>query len=216
MSGLFDVGSIAAPGADFASTGPHLHVSVTDPTGKAIDPTTAKSFLLNRLLVGPNKTPLFAQNASGWQGAYTVTSPFGHREAPTAGATTDHQGTDFGVPQGTKLAWLSNPGDTYTPDKGFGSIQTTDPQGRPYTVKLLHTTPGGAVQSPGQAQQTGARPGSGGNIYNFFIGKSKSKDSQDPLNFLSAYLTNSSTLQSGFDPIQAVQSALFQTPNYMT
>ena len=218
MAGLFDVGKIAAPGADFASTGPHLHFSVYDPSGKAIDPETAKSFLLNRLLVGQNKTPLASQGPSGWVENFTVTSPFGHREAPTPGATTEHQGTDIGIPQGTQLSWLANPGDVYNSDKGFGTIRTTDPQGRPYTVKLLHTTPGSVAQAPGQAQQP-QQPGSAatGNVYNIYFGGKGTGDTSPASSFLSNYMFGMTSPQlAARNPLGDIAQVLFQTPNYLS
>jgi murein DD-endopeptidase MepM/ murein hydrolase activator NlpD len=36
-------------------------------------------------------------------GNYSITSPFGQRSAPTAGATTNHQGIDISVPLGTTV-----------------------------------------------------------------------------------------------------------------
>lgn len=36
-------------------------------------------------------------------GNYKVTSPFGSRSAPTAGASTNHQGIDISVPSGTEI-----------------------------------------------------------------------------------------------------------------
>lgn len=189
MASIFDVGTIARPGADFASTGPHLHVGVQDASGKYLDPETARSFLLNRILVGQNQTPLYAQQGSTWSGAYPVTSPFGHRDAPTAGASTEHQGADIGIPQGTKLAWSALPGDVYTPDKGYGTIQTTDPQGHPYTVKLLHTTPGAATQLPLAPSQQPTAPTSDatGNVYNIYINKNQNNTSD----FLKNYAASS-------------------------
>jgi murein DD-endopeptidase MepM/ murein hydrolase activator NlpD len=205
MASVFDVGSIAAPGADFASTGPHLHVGIQDSSGKYLNPETARSFLLNRILVGKNRTPLYAQQGSDWSGAYPVTSQFGHREAPTAGASTEHQGVDIGIPQGTKLAWSALPGDVYTPDKGYGSIQTTDAQGRPYTVKLLHTTPGTTSQLP---MTPGQQPGTPiaaatGNVYNIYFNKNKENTSD----FLSNYLTNN----LGTDTAPAVPAFNYQS-----
>jgi hypothetical protein len=212
MASIFDVGSIAQPGADFASTGPHLHVSVQDPGGKTLDPTTARSFLLSRILVGKNKTPLYSKSGENWQSAYQVTSPFGQRSAPTAGASTDHQGTDFGIPQGQRLGWLANPGDVYTPNQGYGTIQTTDPQGKPYTVKLLHTVPGAAAGKPTQqGQQLPA-----GNIYNFYFGNKLAKNEQDPYD-ISKFLNNYiNTSLPTFDSVGLVNAALNASPNYFT
>lgn len=218
MAGLFDVGSIAPPGADFASTGPHLHVGVYDASGKAVNPETARSFLLNRILVGKDKSPLYGQAKGNWQSNYPLTSQFGPRTAPTAGASTDHKGADFGIPQGTKLAWLANPGDVYNSDKGFGTIRTTDPQGNPYTVKLLHTTPGSVAQAPGQVpnQPTSQRQAAG-NVYNIYFGGRKNNEDVDPSSdFLSNYLLGSLNFKPSFNPLEMVQNALFQTPNYLS
>lgn len=222
MAGLFDVGSIAPPGADFASTGPHLHVSVYDSSGKAVNPESARSFLLNRILVGKNKTPLYSQAQGNWQSPYPLTSPFGPRTAPTAGASTDHQGVDFGVAQGTKLSWLANPGDVYNSDKGFGTIRTTDPQGRPYTVKLLHTTPGSVAQAPGKPPTLPVSSPQGqsaatGNVYNIYLGGQKTDDKADESSaFLSNYLLGSLNVKRSFNPMEMVQNELFQTPNYLS
>jgi hypothetical protein len=223
MAGLFDVGSIAPPGADFASTGPHLHVGVQDASGKYLDPQSARSFLLSRILVGQQKTPLYSQQSSGWVSSSPVTSPFGHREAPTAGASTEHMGVDFGVPQGTKLAWSSLPGDVYTPNKGFGTIQTTDPQGHPYTVKLLHTTPGAASSAPGATSQPSGAPSTPttsaatGNVYNFYLGGKKQEG--DTTDFLSSYMNqlmdgSSKKVQSQFNPTAMLMSAFNTAPMY--
>jgi hypothetical protein len=217
MAGIFDVGSIAPPGADFASTGPHLHVGVQDASGNYLDPKTARSFLLNRILVGQNKTPLYAQKGANWSEAYPVTSQFGHREAPTAGASTEHRGVDFGVPQGTKLAWSALPGDVYTPDKGYGAIQTKDAQGNPYTVKLLHTTPGAASQFPGQ-KQNAPTPAAARNIYNIYL--NTKQNTQDATDFLGDYANSlingkAPQLTSSFDPVGMLSAALKPMP-FMT
>jgi hypothetical protein len=216
MAGIFDVGSIAPPGADFASTGPHLHVGVQDASGKYLNPEAARSFLLNRILVGQSKTPLEQQQGSTWNPSYPITSPFGHREAPTAGASTEHMGTDFGVPQGTKLAWSALPGDTYTPDKGYGTIKTTDPQGHPYTVKLLHTTPGGASQLPGAlSQQPATTSAATGNTYNFYL--NAKQDTQNTTDFLNNYIGDlmsgeKNSFKSTFDPTALLSSAFTAQP----
>jgi len=45
-------------------------------------------------------------SSSGWLrplASYTITSPFGNRDAPTAGASTNHQGIDLGAPEGTPI-----------------------------------------------------------------------------------------------------------------
>ena len=47
-----------------------------------------------------------AVSSGGWLrplASYRVTSPFGNRDAPTAGASTYHQGIDLGAPEGTPI-----------------------------------------------------------------------------------------------------------------
>ncbi|MBR5616788.1 MAG: peptidoglycan DD-metalloendopeptidase family protein [Oscillospiraceae bacterium] len=47
-----------------------------------------------------------AVSSGGWLrplASYRVTSPFGNRDAPTAGASTNHQGIDLGAPEGTPI-----------------------------------------------------------------------------------------------------------------
>ena len=152
VGGLLSVGSIARPGQDYASTGPHLDVRVMK-DGQYLDPQTARSFVLSRILVGDKKTPLFSQKGSSWESSAPVTSPYGPRSAPTAGASADHKGVDFGIGEGTRLAWAAKPGDVYTPEQmGTGVIKTTDPQGQEYIVKLLHTNPAGAASLKGVSQ----------------------------------------------------------------
>jgi hypothetical protein len=148
MAVLTDVGYVAQPGEDFASTGPHLHVSVLK-DGKDINPETIRS-LLTRLKVGKGQTPLWQQQGEKWQAAAPITSGFGPREAPTAGASTFHRGQDYGFSAGTSLAW-EGPG-TFTPEKGYGSIKTTDAQGNPYEIRLLHTKGGKSAEVTSAAQ----------------------------------------------------------------
>lgn len=157
VSGLISAGSIATPGQDYASTGPHLHVAVLR-DGQNIDPQSARSFLLSRILVEDKKTPLFSQTKDTWQSSAPITSPYGPRSAPTAGASSYHKGVDFGLGVGTRLSWAAKPGDVYTPEEmGTGVIKTTDPQGREYTVKLLHTNPAGPSSVAGSPQATQAQ-----------------------------------------------------------
>ncbi len=147
MAGLIPVGSIVDPRKDvFPSTGAHLDVRVIPQfgpnKGKKIDPKTARSLLQN-VLVGPNKTPLVQQQGSDWKWNFPVTSGYGPRKAPTAGASTYHQGIDIPLGAGTPLTFKGH--GTYRPDRGFGSLTTTDAQGNPYELRFLHTEPGKAA-----------------------------------------------------------------------
>jgi len=148
MAGLIPVGALVDPKADvFPSTAAHLDVRVIPrfgpQQGKRIDPRSARTLLQN-VLVGPNKTPIVQQVGGNWQWNYPVTSEFGPRKAPTAGASTYHEGIDIGgLPAGTPVTYKGY--GTYQPDRGFGTVKTTDPQGQPYDIQFLHIKPGGAT-----------------------------------------------------------------------
>jgi hypothetical protein len=147
MAGLIPIGRIVDPSKDvFPSTGAHLDVRVIPQfgasKGKKIDPRSAKSLLQN-ILVGKDKRPLVQQQGQDWKWNLPVTSEFGPRKAPTAGASTFHEGIDIGVPVGTELTYKGY--GTYRPDRGFGSLMTADAQGNPYEIRLLHTEPGKAA-----------------------------------------------------------------------
>ena len=151
MAGILHAGYIAKPGEDiFPTTGPHLDVRVKK-AGQYIDPATWRSGLQN-LLVGEQKTPLYKQTKDGFDPAFPITSGFGPRTAPVAGASTFHKGIDFGVPGGTPLYWKGM--GAFKPGKGLGTIQT--PEG--YEIELLHTKGGkeGAIST--QQQQTAQLP----------------------------------------------------------
>jgi hypothetical protein len=144
MAGLIPVGRVVDPSRDvFPSTGAHLDVRVIPQfgpqKGKKIDPRTAKTLLQN-VLIGKEQTPLVQQQGQNWKWNAPITSEYGKRAAPTAGASTFHEGIDVGLGAGTPLAYKGY--GTYRPDSGFGSLQTTDPQGNPYEIRFLHTEPG--------------------------------------------------------------------------
>lgn len=154
MAGSIDVGYVARPGEDiFPTTGSHLDVRIFNKEGKAVNSETLRS-LLTSLKVGKERKPLWQQQGESWVSAAPITSKYGPRVAPTAGASTFHLGTDYGLSGGTALTW-EGPG-TFTPNKGYGTIKTTDPQGTPYEIRLLHTKGGkpAAAGSATQAQPT--------------------------------------------------------------
>lgn len=145
MAGLIPTGSVIDPRRDvFPTTGAHLDVRVIPQfgtqKGKKIDPKTARTLLQN-VLIGKDKTPLVQQQGQDWKWNFPITSEYGKRAAPTAGASTFHEGIDVSLGAGTPLAYRGY--GTYRPDRGFGSLMTTDPQGNPYEIRFLHTEPGG-------------------------------------------------------------------------
>jgi len=128
------VGKVIDPKYDvFPTTGAHLDVRVLK-EGEYVNPEFARSMLQN-LYVGGK--PLYSQQNGSWRVAHPITSRYGPRVAPEPGASTYHKGIDIGVGAGTPLEWRG--GGRYRYDKGYGVIETTDPSGRPYTIKLLHT-----------------------------------------------------------------------------
>jgi muramidase (phage lysozyme)/murein DD-endopeptidase MepM/ murein hydrolase activator NlpD len=131
--GPIGVGRIADPSEDvFPTTGAHLDVRILTPDGQYIDPMTAPD-TLQHLRIGGK--PLFAQQNGSWLPTRTLTSGFGPRRAPTAGASTMHRGADFAADSRTPLEWTG--GGQYSFEGGIGRIRLAD--GR--TVKLLHTRP---------------------------------------------------------------------------
>ena len=208
---MLDVGYVAPAGQDvFPTTGPHLDVRVLK-EGKYVDPGTIRS-LLTRLKVGKERKPLWQQTGEEWKPSFTITSPFGARQAPTKGASTQHLGQDYGIAGGTQLAW-EGPG-TFTPGKGYGTITTTDPQGTPYEIRLLHTKGGKQAEGGGQLPET---PKTSGDTYILVGGR---KATQEPEDFLGSYIQSLTArtpqVQSMIDPVQMLTSAFSQTPNYLT
>jgi hypothetical protein len=123
------------------------------------------------------------------------------------------------------LAWEG--AGTFTPGKGYGSIQTADTQGNPYEIRLLHTKggkqsalagqsvatqPQQAQQMP-QGQQVVQQPK--GNTYIVIPDSSgKENKSQD---FLANYLQNmmqTPQLKPSVNPTEMLMAAVNQTPNY--
>jgi len=142
MAGLIPAGFIVDPSKDiFPTTGAHLDPRVIPQfgpnKGKPINPRSAK-FLLQNLMLGD--TPVVEQKGGNWQFNFPVTSEFGQRKAPTPGASTFHQGIDIAAPAGTAIKYKGF--GSYKPGQGLGTISTTDSQGNPYDIQLLHTTPG--------------------------------------------------------------------------
>lgn len=221
MASFLEAGYVAPTGKDvLPSTGEHLDVRVSK-DGKYVDPGTIRS-LLTRLKVGKERKPLWQQQGEQWKPSFAITSGYGPRKAPTKGASTYHPAHDYAVAGNTPLFW-EGPG-TFTPGKGYGVIKTTDAQGTPYEVKLLHTMGGkgttvaGAPPSPLQAKPQ-AQAASPGDTYIFIGGRGQKKD--DSADFLTSYIQQSlmggtPEIKSGFDPTAMLAQAFNQTPNYLS
>ena len=219
MASTLDVGYVSPAGQDvLPTTGPHLDVRVSK-DGKYIDPGTIRS-LLTRLKVGKERKALWQQQGEQWTPGFSITSGYGPREAPVAGASTFHPAHDYGVAGGTPLSW-EGPG-TFIPGKGYGTIKTTDTQGTPYEIRLLHTKGGKPAETTDQIaaqpdQQKVQTPA--GNTYIYVLGKQKNEDT--PEDFLSSYIQNAlsggaSEIKSAINAPAMLAQAFAQTPNYMT
>lgn len=217
MAGILHAGYVAKPGEDiFPTTGPHLDVRVRK-AGQYIDPSTWRSGLQN-LLIGEKKTPLYQQTKDGFSPGFAITSGYGARKAPTAGASTFHKGIDFGISGGTPIYWKGE--GTFKPGKGLGTIQT--PEG--YEIELLHTKGGKeamiASASPTNQQtpqvpipQQPALSDSPQSI-NIFIQTGKDKDSEtiSPQQQLQNYKDKLfGGTQVGLDPM-TIAKAITATP----
>ena len=157
MAQKYYFGNIGSTGT---STGPHGHVYVKDlQANKYIDPATAKS-LLAGFRVGQNEIPLITKNKAGVldinpETGLTLTSKYGARERPTAGASSFHQGWDLAGPTGTQLKYISDGGE-YTPkanQEGFGNLGVFTTPDKRYEIGVGH------LQSTGKQARN---PGSGG------------------------------------------------------
>jgi murein DD-endopeptidase MepM/ murein hydrolase activator NlpD len=72
------------------------------PEGKYINPKTNRSLLQHLRVAG---RPLYEQQDGDWLPTLPVTSGFGPRSAPTAGASTFHNGIDYGIAARAPLEW---------------------------------------------------------------------------------------------------------------
>jgi hypothetical protein len=142
MAQKYYFGTIGSTGV---STGPHGHFYVKDlRTNNYIDPGTIKSQLAG-FRVGPNEIPLITKNKQGQldinpETGLTLTSKFGPRSRPTAGASSDHKGWDLAGPEGTQLKFVSA-GGTYVPKTnqgGYGNLGTFITPDQRYEIGVGH------------------------------------------------------------------------------
>jgi murein DD-endopeptidase MepM/ murein hydrolase activator NlpD len=152
MAGIQYFGQVGSTGT---STGPHKHVYVKDlATGKYLDPATIRTPLLG-LRIGEKKIPALIKTAEGKiefnpAAGITLTSRYGPRSAPTAGASSFHQGEDWALPEGTPIYYEG--GGKFIPKTnqgGFGNLATLITGDNKYEVGLGHMkTLGGASELP--------------------------------------------------------------------
>ena len=132
MSGYLNLGTQGATGV---STGPHFHFGLKK-DGKQIPLNIARKDIGQYLEVltpgSKNWSPVYGSEQQGFKlnPAGTVTSEMGHRKAPTAGASTYHQGMDIAFAPGTQLRF-----------RGTGSVATNMNAGAAGNVSSLRTGP---------------------------------------------------------------------------
>ena len=112
-----------------------------------------------------------------WNGHYRISSYFGQREAPTAGASTFHYGIDIPAPEGTKLVCIM---DGEIKAVGWGgaggytiTVESTDER---YRFSYSHTSPEFIV-SVGQKVKKGEIIGKVGPKYVYGVTNNPYKDS---------------------------------------
>jgi murein DD-endopeptidase MepM/ murein hydrolase activator NlpD len=152
MAGIQYFGQVGATGT---ATGPHKHVYVKElATGKYLDPATIRTPLLG-LRIGEKKIPALIKTPEGKiefnpAAGITLTSRYGPRSAPTAGASSFHQGEDWALPEGTPIYYEG--GGKFIPKAnqgGFGNLATLITGDNKYEVGLGHMkTLGGASDLP--------------------------------------------------------------------
>ncbi len=114
-------------GASGLGTGPHLDFRVHDvEKGGYIDPTNFQDILMS------GDRPLAEQ--------FRMTSPYGPRSRPVAGASTDHKGIDYATPAGTPVSILGGKYLTTFNDEKGGRISQYgfERDGKQYEAILLH------------------------------------------------------------------------------
>ena len=130
--------SVFYTGASGVGTGAHLHFSVHDVAkGGYVDPTDFQDILMT------GGKPLTGQ--------FQVTSPYGTRSRPVAGASTFHQGIDYNTPTGTPINVLGGKYlTTFNDDKGGRISQYGfERDGKQYEALLMHGSDQNKVLSDG-------------------------------------------------------------------
>jgi len=152
MAGIQYFGQVGSTGV---STGPHKHVYVKDlATGQYLDPATIRTPLLG-LRIGEKKIPALIKTKEGKiefnpAAGITLTSRYGPRSSPTAGASSFHRGEDWALPEGTPIYYEG--GGKFIPKAnqgGYGNLATLVTGDNKYEIGLGHMkTLGGASELP--------------------------------------------------------------------
>ena len=139
--GKFLIGNIGRTGT---ATGPHIHTTARNlETGALMDPDTIKTPFLG-VEIGEKRIPLVRRNAAGgleWnpEAGLTITSRFGKRDAPTAGASTYHQGIDFAGAAGTPVFYRGYGKALPVPSAGgYGNLMTFRTADNKYELGFGH------------------------------------------------------------------------------
>ena len=139
--GRFFGGTIGKTGT---ATGYHIHNYVKDlTTGLYKDPSTIKS-VQTGVLIGEKRIPLVRRTSTGgfeWNPdtGLVITSPFGKRTAPTAGASTDHKGIDFAGAAGTPIYFQGYGKALPVPSAGgYGNLMTFRTADNKYELGFGH------------------------------------------------------------------------------
>lgn len=110
---------------------------------------------------------LFINNEFPWPtpGYTIITSPFGRRNAPTAGASSFHSGIDIGAPTGTNIISICSGEVTFLGFSGAGGYTITV-KGDTFSASYCHVSPEFKVHI-GQKIRTGQVIGKVGptNVY---------------------------------------------------
>lgn len=106
-------------------TGPHLDMRVKNPkTGEFVNPTGYVNYLT------VDGKPITSQ--------YKITSGYGPRRAPVPGASTFHNGIDFGTPTGTRVSVAGGRYSRTFVDSGGGGVVSTYILPDGMEMRLLH------------------------------------------------------------------------------
>lgn len=87
--------------------------------------------------------PSYSSDSYQWPipGYTKITSPFGKRNSPTAGASSFHKGVDIGAPEGTKLYAITSGTISYTGFLGGGGYTITLSCDNDRKITYCHVSP---------------------------------------------------------------------------